>query len=128
MRSDATPTNWALVSYEGANSNNLVLVGKGAGGMEELSSQLNNDIVGYALLRETERIDESNTVKFVFVNWVGENINRMLRARLGTHSGSVKDIFSPYHVDIQTSDIGEVSEDHVRKIIKKAAGTANYVQ
>jgi len=128
VRSDGSPTNWALVGYENPSSNNLVLIGKGTGGIEELTSHLHNDIVGYALLREIERIDESNTVKFVFIDWTGENINRMLRARLGTHSGVVKDTFSPYHVDLHTSDISEVSEDHIRKIIKKAAGTANYVQ
>eukprot|EP01113_Clastostelium_recurvatum_P039131 TRINITY_DN593_c0_g1_i2.p1 TRINITY_DN593_c0_g1~~TRINITY_DN593_c0_g1_i2.p1 ORF type:complete len:535 (-),score=200.03 TRINITY_DN593_c0_g1_i2:99-1625(-) len=127
VRADGTDTNWALVSYEG-DSNNLVLVGKGAGGLAELSGHLSNDKVGYGLLRETERVDDSNTVKFVFINFTGENINRMLRARIGTHSGTVKEMFTPYHVDITTSDLNEVSEDNIRGIIKKAAGTGNYVR
>jgi len=128
VRSDSTETNWALVTYDGPNSNNLILAGKGTGGISELSDHLTNDNVGYALLRETEKIDDSVTVKFVFIDWTGENINRMLRARLGTHSGKVKEVFSPYHVDLHTSDKPEVSESHIRGIIKKAAGTANYVQ
>ncbi len=51
---------------------------------------INLDIVGYGLVRIVEKFDDSDTVKFVFIKWVGENIHRMLRARLGTHSGSVK--------------------------------------
>jgi len=128
VRSDSSDTDWALVVYDGPNSNNLILSGKGNGGISELSDRLDNDIVGYALLRETERIDESLTVKFVFIDWTGENINRMLRARLGTHSGAVKEMFAPYHVDLHTSDKPEVSEEHIRGIIKKAAGTGNYVR
>jgi hypothetical protein len=46
--------------------------------------------VGYGLVRLVERFDDSDTVKFVYIRWVGENIHRMLRARLGTHSGAIK--------------------------------------
>jgi hypothetical protein len=55
---------------------------------------LKDENVGYGLLRFTEKIDESQTVKFCFVNWVGEKINRMQRAVLGTHSGAVKELFA----------------------------------
>lgn len=48
------------------------------------------DIVAYGLLRITEKFDNSDTVKFIYIRWVGESIHRMLRARLGTHSGAVK--------------------------------------
>lgn len=37
-----------------------------------------------------------------YINWVGENIHRMLKARLGTHSGAVKGLLAPYHAGILT--------------------------
>lgn len=69
-------------------SKNLVLVGTGEGGLAELKSKLTDDMVGYALYRTTERVDDSETVKFVFIDWRGPKIHRMQRAILGTHSGA----------------------------------------
>eukprot|EP01111_Echinosteliopsis_oligospora_P003829 TRINITY_DN1600_c0_g1_i1.p1 TRINITY_DN1600_c0_g1~~TRINITY_DN1600_c0_g1_i1.p1 ORF type:complete len:506 (+),score=171.78 TRINITY_DN1600_c0_g1_i1:77-1594(+) len=119
--------NWILYSYENSNSNNVVLVGKGNGGVDELSANLSDDIVGYGLVRLIERIDESDTVKFAFINWTGDNVPRMLRARIGTHSGAVKEFLHPYHVDIQATHKSEVTEDIVVKTVKKAAGTASHI-
>lgn len=55
---------------------------------------LSDNIVAYGLLRKTDKIDESLTIKFVFINWVGENIDRMHRARLGTYQGAVRELFA----------------------------------
>lgn len=56
--------------------------------------------MGYGLVRQSEKFDDSDRVMFAFINWTGENIHRMLRAKLGTHSGAIKEVFSPYHVNI----------------------------
>jgi hypothetical protein len=53
-----------------------------------------DEIVAYGLLRRTNQFDESLTVKFVFVYWVGEKIDRMHRARLGTHKGAIEEFFA----------------------------------
>lgn len=128
VRSDKTSTNWVLLSYSGENTNDVVLNGKGDGGVNELISQLRDNIVGYGLLRVTEKFDNSVTVKFVFIKWVGESIHRMLRARLGTHSGAVKEIIAPYHVDVEASNHSEISEEIVTKTVSKASGTAVHVR
>jgi hypothetical protein len=127
VRDDRTSTNWALLSYEGENTNNVVLLGKGEGGPNELIDQLQDNNVGYGLVRLVERRDDSDTVKFVFVRWIGEGIHRMLRARLGTHSGAIKDIVSPYHVDVEATTKDEITEDIIWSHIRKASGTATYV-
>jgi hypothetical protein len=127
VRDDASGTNWALVSYDAPKSKTLVLVGSGSGGLSEFVSHLKDESVGYGLLRFTEKIDESVTVKFCFVNWVGEKINRMQRAVLGTHSGAVKELFAPYHVDINPTRLDEITDDIIVGKIKSAAGTANHV-
>jgi len=128
VRSDASETNWVLASYDGPNSNNIVLVGSGSGGSAELLGNLQDDTVGYGLVRQTEKFDDSQRAMFAFINWTGENIHRMLRARLGTHSGAVKDIFSPYHVSINASLPNEISEAIITTLIRETIGTASKVR
>jgi hypothetical protein len=50
-----------LFSYENAKSNRILLIGKGSGGVQELLESLKDDIIGFALVRKTEKIDESIT-------------------------------------------------------------------
>jgi len=132
VRSDTNLVDWALATYEFASGKNqsktLTLVGTGEGGLAELKSKLADNIVGYALYRTTEKVDDSETVKFVFIDWRGPQIHRMQRAILGTHSGAVRELFHPYHVDLlDVSKQDEVTEEALAAKIKKAAGTANYV-
>jgi len=128
VRSDLTDTDWVLASYDGPNSNNIVLLGSGAGGAQELISNLKDDIVAYGIVREVHRFDDSNTVKFAFINWQGQNIHRMLRAKLGTHSGAVKELFQPYHVDLIAEKHEEISPEIVSSLIKTNMGTATRVR
>jgi len=127
VRNDKTSTNWALVSYQGENTNDVGLLGKGDGGIDELISLLKDDIVAHGLLRVTEKFDNSITVKFVYINWVGESIHRMLRARLGTHSGAIKELITPYHVNVDATNLSEISEEIVTRTVSKASGTAVHV-
>jgi len=131
VRQDKSPVHWALVTYDMAGktqSKSLVLLGTGEGGIAELKGKLADDIVGYALLRTMEKVDDSDTVKFVFIDWRGPKIHRMQRAILGTHSGAVREVFAPYHVDVlDVSKQDEVTEQVIAAKIQKAAGTANYV-
>ncbi|PRP81054.1 hypothetical protein PROFUN_11132 [Planoprotostelium fungivorum] len=128
VRADDNPTDWALVGYEGDKGSTLVLNGKGSGGLEELRSHLRENAVGYGLLRTTDKIDNSVTVKFVFINWVGEKIDRMHRARLGTHKGQVHDLFAPFHVDINAAVESEVTADIVREKVQDASGSGSKVK
>jgi len=128
VRNDNTDTNWVLVGYEGKKGNTLVSLGKGSGGINELVQLLENDMVGYGLVRKTEQIDESLTVKFVHVVFIGEEINRMHKARLGTHKGAVNSLFAPYHVDVEATVKSELSDAILMKKIQEASGTAQKVK
>jgi len=127
LRSDATPTNWVLLTYDGPNSNTIVLAGSGTGGSEELLSLLRDDNVGYGIVRQEERYDDSVRVMFAYINWVGENIHRMLKARLGTHSGKVKELLAPYHTTIDATNHSEISPDVITTTIRRTIGTASRV-
>lgn len=52
----------------------------------------------------------------------------MQRARLGTHSGAVKDIFNPYHVDLNPTTKSEISSEIIASKIRNAMGTATHVR
>jgi len=128
VRNDNTDTDWVLVGYEGKKGNVLVSLGKGNGGVEQLKALLEDDMVGYGLVRKTDKIDESLTVKFVFISFVGDNINRMHRARLGTHQGAVRSLFTPYHVDISCTHVNELSDEILMQKIQDASGSGSKVK
>lgn len=128
VRSSEDGTNWALVTYNApSKSKTLKLLGTGTGGIDEFIDHLQDDIVGYGLVRFIEQIDQSETVKFCFINWVGDNVHRMQRAVLSTHKGFVRNLFSPFHVDHECNRKDEISEEIIMAKIKKASGTANFV-
>jgi len=127
VRNDGTPTNWVLLTYDGPNSNTITLAGSGSGGSEELISILRDDIVGYGIVRQEERYDDSVRVMFAYIHWVGENIHRMLKARLGTHSGTVKGLLTPYHADIDATNHSEISPEIITTTIRRTIGTATRV-
>jgi hypothetical protein len=128
VRADSSPTNWAILTYNApSKSKTLKVHGSGSGGFDEFLAALQDDLVCYGLVRLTDVVDQSTTVKFVWVNWVGDNINRMQRAMLATHKGTITKIFSPFHVDHECNKKDEISEAIIMAKIKKAAGTANYV-
>jgi len=121
--------DWTLVGYEGGKGNTLTLLGKGAGGLDEMLPLLSDGIVAYALLRRTERIDQTDAVKFVFIEWLGENIDRMHKARLSTYSGAINALFHPWHVDLrQVSHLRELSNEHINNKIQETSGTKSKVR
>lgn len=92
-----------------------------------MKQHLKDDVVMYGLIRMVEMIDSTEAIKFCFVDWRGDNINRMQRANLGIHSGAVQQLFHPYHVDIQPTNLSEITEEIIMQKIKNASGTAVHV-
>jgi len=127
VRNDNNDSDWVLVTYDAPQSKTLKLAGIGSGGLQEMKSYLTDDVVMYGLLRVIERIDDSVTVKFVYVDWRGEQIHRMQRAKLATHSGAVRAMFHPFHLDIQPTQEDELTETIIEKKIKAVSGTAVHV-
>jgi hypothetical protein len=63
VRDDSTPTDWCLCGLNGGPTAALTVVGSGEGGAEALAKHLMEDGVFYGLVRTTEQIDNSTTVK-----------------------------------------------------------------
>ena len=64
---------WVLLGYEAAaKAPTLCVAATGRGGADELAAALDASQVMYGLLRLTQRIDSSTTVKFACVSWLGD--------------------------------------------------------
>lgn len=127
VRSDKSETTWAAVTYEENSMEQMTLLATGSGDADELKSRLVDDKVIFALIRTHERIDESITTKFVFVNWAGSKTRRMLLARQSVHSGAVLEFFSPFHVDLKCEASSEISARIVAELVATASGQKSHV-
>jgi len=127
VRDDSSPTDWMLITYTAPKSNSVKFLASGSGGLAEMRTHFKDDVVAYGIIRVTEKIDDTVAVKFCFVDWRGENINRMQRANLGIHSGDVTALLRPYHVDVQCTDQSEITDAIIMQKVKNASGTAVHV-
>ncbi|ESN93342.1 hypothetical protein HELRODRAFT_194138 [Helobdella robusta] len=90
-------------------------------------SYLKNDEVMYCLLRMTTTFDMSNTVKFVYIHWIGEHVPFAKKGRYGVVSGSVEEYFTPYHLLIETGSLDDLTEENIIKKLEESSGTRNKV-
>eukprot|EP01101_Sappina_pedata_P009271 TRINITY_DN5360_c0_g1_i1.p1 TRINITY_DN5360_c0_g1~~TRINITY_DN5360_c0_g1_i1.p1 ORF type:complete len:347 (+),score=198.80 TRINITY_DN5360_c0_g1_i1:40-1041(+) len=128
LRSNDHPTNWVLFTYSDSAKNQLDFIGAGTGGIEQLKTHLEAGKASYGMVRVTDQIDNSVTVKFVFVFWCGENVPFVRKAQITTHKGSVTTLFGQYHNDISASNLEELTENDVMTIVRNASGTAHHVK
>ena len=106
----------------------LVLDGVGEGGIDELVSHLYLDSVNYGIVRVTDVIDNHVTVKFVLIQWVGEGVKIMRKARIPTHKGALLTFIGQYHTDIVASTHEELTFEAIMKKVQDASGTAIHVK
>ena len=70
VRNDASSTRWILAGYEGGDIKNpLSIIGRGEGDIEELKEKLDYEQVLYGLYRVIDKVDDIETVKFVYICW-----------------------------------------------------------
>jgi len=124
VRSDASPETFCVLGYEGKAK--IVLKDSGSGDPYACIDDMGDGDVSYALLRVgNTRDQESKTVKFVFLCFVGPSVGGMQKGRVGSHKGDVKELIGQSHVEIQTDDKEDISQEAITTKLKKASG-ANY--
>jgi len=80
------------------------------------------------LVRVTDQIDNSTTVKFVFIVWCGEKVPFVKKAQITTHKGSISTLVGQYHNDVYASNPSELTEEDVINRVRAASGTASHVK
>ena len=124
VRSDTMPATYIVMGYEGKSK--IVCKQLGKGSPYQAMDHMDDAEVSYALLRVSgTRDQESKTVKFVFLTYLGPSVGGMQRGRVGAHKPDVKDLVGQSHVDYQTDDKDDISEEKITEMLKKASG-ANY--
>lgn len=126
-RSDNYETNWVLARHVDENPNEVTLGGFGSGGADELREALEDDSVMYGIVRLQEQIDQSNTVKFVYIHWIGKDVPFTKKGRFGIVHGSVKKFFEPYHVSVETDNVADLSHEVLMNKITESSGTKSKV-
>jgi hypothetical protein len=128
VRNDSTETNWVLAGHVEGNLDTVRLVGSGVGGVDELVSHLDSSTVQYGFVRNSQKIDLSTTVKFIYIYFVGSNVPALQRGKIGTAHGEIKKHFSPFHIDFEITDPSEIDSALVEKKLAENSGKVNNVR
>ncbi|KAF9344896.1 hypothetical protein BGX26_003770 [Mortierella sp. AD094] len=99
-----TPTNWLILGYHDTRDK-ISLYSKGTGGLEELRSNLSEEVL-YGFVRIEDR--------FALLAYVSEQVSGLRRARALVHGKAVGALFKNNHVQINSSSLAELTEERVR--------------
>ncbi|XP_031555042.1 uncharacterized protein LOC116291949 [Actinia tenebrosa] len=129
VRSDETQTDWCVVEYQANNPKNpIVLRSKGTDGLDGIKGCLEEDKVAYALLRVPDVLDGISTVKFVYLQWVGENVKPMMKGKISANKSSMDKVFNPFHVLIYATNQGELLSENIIDKVSSASGSKSHVK
>jgi hypothetical protein len=123
VRNDATDTNWLLITFEeGSNNKKWALVGKGAGGLEELKASITPDFLGFGYLRVTVGDELSKRPKFVFIKYLSKGLKITVKAQLNITRGDVEKVISQSNVAVEAETLDELAEEDILQRVRKAGG------
>nr|XP_024216514.1 drebrin-like protein isoform X2 [Halyomorpha halys] len=118
---DKSPTNWALFGYEG-QTNDLNLISKGDGGIEELKDEFSSGQIMYAFLKVLD--PKTSLPKCVLINWQGEGAPLVRKGTCANHIRDVSNLLRGAHITINARNEEEVDEDVVIEKVAKSTGSA----
>jgi hypothetical protein len=123
VRSDATETNWLLITYEeGSGNKKWVLAGKGTGGLAELKDNLTDTFIGFGYLRVISGDDMSKRAKFVFIKYLSKGLKMTTKALLNVHRGDVEKVLNQISIAVEAEGKEELTEEDINDRINKAGG------
>lgn len=121
IRNDASSLNWMLIGYKDRET--LQPHASGNGDITELAESLSPSAVNYGFLRTTDKVDNSTTVKFFFINWVGDAVPPLFKGRITSHKGTVEEIFEPYHIKLSGVEADDMTPAKVAEKLLELKGS-----
>ncbi|CAK1543637.1 unnamed protein product [Leptosia nina] len=121
VRSDGSPTEWAVFKFEGAR---IICSARGSD-FSEFRTHFADDERAFGYLRMQMGDEMSKRKKFLFVTWVGPNVSVINRAKMSTDKAIIKDIISNFAVELQLESQSEIDIDQFKEALNRAGG-ANY--
>lgn len=110
----------ALYGYEG-QTNDLKLISKGSGGLEELIDDFNSGKIMYAFAQITD--PKTSLPKCVLINWQGEGANTVRKGMCANHLRDIENFFVGAHLTINARNEDEVEPQLIIEKVSKV-GTA----
>ncbi|KAI6652797.1 Drebrin-like protein [Oopsacas minuta] len=132
VRSDETPNNWCVIEY-GRDDNdrltNTLSLRRMGTTLVELQKEFSDEQPAYALFRVIDVIDDHiPSAKFVFIQWVGEKVRPMVKAKLATHKGALAEKVGPCHINIHATQPADLSERNILDKVMSASGSKSNVK
>uniref|UniRef100_UPI003980CBBD hypothetical protein n=1 Tax=Salmonella sp. s54925 TaxID=3159674 RepID=UPI003980CBBD len=103
-------------------------LGSGNDGIIGITSKLADDMAGYALFRVTDVLDDIATVKFVYIQWIGEFVKPLAKAKVSTNKSDLEEIFHPAHATIFATSFDDISESEIMDKIQSSSGSKSHVR
>jgi hypothetical protein len=75
-------SDWVLARHAEKKVDTIELVGHGLGGIEELNNHLKETDISFGLVRVVDRIDLSDTVKFVLIHYLGPSVGALFKVNI----------------------------------------------
>ncbi|RVE50602.1 hypothetical protein evm_004726 [Chilo suppressalis] len=116
---EKSETNWALFGYDGL-TNDLKFVGKGDGGLTELTDDFNSGKIQYAFLKVD--LPNGTVSKYVLINWQGEGAPTVRKGTCANHIKYVAQFFTGFHLTLHARTEDDLDE---RLILDKLAKTGS---
>lgn len=124
VRDDGNDTIWCTVAYEKNDPKKTLVVENTGSSQDDFPDQFRGDsTILYGLIRVNDVVDGIDTVKFVYVQWLGENVKPMSKAKVSTHKGALENQFKPFHVSIFATIQSEVSLRVILDKVSSASGS-----
>ncbi|KAK7864192.1 hypothetical protein R5R35_004103 [Gryllus longicercus] len=117
---DKSPTDWALFGYEG-QTNDLKVVSKGSGGIEEMTEDLNSGKIMYAFCKVID--PKTSLPKCVLINWQGEGAPLVRKGTCANHVRDVASFFKGVHVTHNARNEEEVDTQLIIDKVSKSTGS-----
>jgi drebrin-like protein len=125
VRSDENETNWMVASY--VRKHTLDVTSTGSGDVSEFLSKFEEKTPAFGLTRVVDQIDNSRTIKFVYVRWQPESTPAMKKGEISVMRSQIDQLFRPCHVDFNISHVDDISPAVIEAAVGSASGSRSNV-
>ncbi|KAF9925739.1 hypothetical protein BGZ65_007598, partial [Modicella reniformis] len=112
--------NWALFGYD-KGTNDLKVLGRGSGGLEELEEEFMDGKIQYAFVRVADPYSQLN--KFVLIGWCGDGVPESKKGLFNNHFGDISKFLKGYHLQISARCEADVAPAQIMKRIEEGSGS-----
>jgi len=120
-------TNWCLYEIEGdGKKKNLVSVGTGTGGVEELRTKLDDSKVQFGAFQvygvDQQQSLASKRSKVVWFTWVGKSVGVLAKAKVSVQKPDVAKLFEGAALALELSNADELEPKAIAGALLKSGG------